>query len=68
VLDEDETELLGCVYIDPPDDRSPEGADAVSSWWVVDREAGGPLERALDATTPGWLRDTWGFRSVHYSP
>ncbi len=42
VLDADETELLGCVYIDPPD-TSPAGADAVSSWWVVDREAGGSL-------------------------
>jgi hypothetical protein len=39
VLDEDETELSGCVYIDPPDERSPAGADAVSSWWVVDRKA-----------------------------
>jgi hypothetical protein len=68
VLPEDESELLGCVYIDPPDDRSPAGADAVSSWWVVDREAGGPLERALDDEVPRWLRDVWGFRSVHYFP
>ena len=68
VLDEGETELLGCVYIDPPDERSPAGADAVASWWVVDREAGGPLERALDETIPRWLTETWGFRSVDYSP
>ena len=32
VLDADETQLLGCVYIDPPDERSAPGADAVSSW------------------------------------
>ena len=68
VLDEGETELLGCVYIDPPDDRSAKGADAVSSWWVVDREAGGDLERALDAFVPRWLSRTWGFRSVDDSP
>jgi hypothetical protein len=68
VLDEGETELLGCVYIDPPDDRSAEGADAVSSRWVVDRDAGGELERALDAFVPRWLSGTWGFRSVDYSP
>jgi RimJ/RimL family protein N-acetyltransferase len=68
VLDEGETELLGCVYIDPADDRSPAGADAVSSWWVVDKEAGGPLERALDDAIPGWLAGTWEFRSVHYFP
>jgi hypothetical protein len=68
VLDADERELLGCVYIDPPDDRSPAGADAVSSWWVVDKAAGSELERALDDTVPRWLTETWGFRSVHYSP
>ena len=67
VLDADETELLGCVYIDPPDERTP-GADAVSSWWVVDREAGGPLERALNELVPGWLAETWGFRAVAFSP
>jgi RimJ/RimL family protein N-acetyltransferase len=68
VLDEGETELLGCVYIDPADDRSPAGSDAVSSWWVVDKEAGGPLERALDDAVPGRLAGTWEFRSVHYFP
>jgi len=68
VLPADESELLGCVYIDPPDERSPAGADAVSSWWVVDKEAGGPLERALDDEVPRWLADAWGFRSVHHFP
>jgi RimJ/RimL family protein N-acetyltransferase len=68
VLDEGETELLGCVYIDPPDDRSPAGADAVASWWVVDKEAGGELEHALDEAIPRWLADTWGLRSVHWFP
>jgi hypothetical protein len=68
VLDEGETELLGCVYIDPPDDRSPEGTDAVASWWVVDKAAGTDLERELDAFVPRWLAETWGFRSVWYHP
>ena len=68
VLDEDETALLGCVYIDPPGDSSPPGSDAVASWWVVDEGAGSDLERALDAFVPGWLQDTWGFASVHYDP
>ena len=68
VLDEAESELLGCVYIDPPDERSPEGADAAASWWVVDKEAGGELERALDGFVPRWLSDTWGFSSVHFAP
>jgi hypothetical protein len=58
VLDDAETELLGCVYVDPPDDAHP-GADAVVSWWVVDSHAGGPLEHALDEALPGWFCDTW---------
>jgi RimJ/RimL family protein N-acetyltransferase len=65
VLDEAESELLGCVYIDPGDD--PEH-DAISSWWVVDKEAGGPLEEALDELVPRWLTEVWGFRAVDYSP
>jgi hypothetical protein len=65
VLDAGETALLGCVYIDPPDDSSPAGTDAATSWWVVDEAVGSELERTLDALVPVWLAETWGFRSVH---
>jgi hypothetical protein len=68
VLDEQETELLGCVYIDPPDRDSPPGTDAITSWWVVDEAANTELERALDDFVPRWLRDYWGFANVCYSP
>jgi hypothetical protein len=68
VLDAGETELLGCVYIDPPDAGSPSGSDAVVSWWVVDGAAATELERALDGFVPRWLAETWGLRSVHYHP
>jgi hypothetical protein len=68
VLDEAESELLGCVYIDPADEHAPPGADAVVSWWVVDDAVGSDLERALDDFVPRWLADTWGFAAVHYSP
>ena len=68
VLNADESELLGCVYIDPADSDSPKNADAVVSWWVVDREVGGSLERALDEFVPRWLSETWGFTRPHYSP
>jgi RimJ/RimL family protein N-acetyltransferase len=68
ILDRDETTLLGCVYIDPPDDKSPPGADALVTWWVVDEAVGTELERALDELVPGWLAGTWGFTSVHFSP
>ncbi|HEX4032845.1 MAG TPA: hypothetical protein VHX66_00235 [Solirubrobacteraceae bacterium] len=68
VLNHDETELLGCVYVDPPDERSPDGADALVSWWVVDSELGGELEQSLNMLVPSWLADRWGFRAVHYAP
>lgn len=61
LLNDDESELLGCVYVDPPADA---GHDAVASWWSTDEQ----LERMLDEFVPSWLRETWGFRAVDYSP
>jgi hypothetical protein len=68
ILDAAESELFGCVYIDPPDDDAPAGSDAVVSWWVVDRAAGGELERELERFVPAWLAEAWGFASVHFYP
>lgn len=39
LLDADETELVGCVYIDPTDGP---GGDADISWWVRDEYVGSP--------------------------
>jgi hypothetical protein len=68
VLDRDETELFGCVYIDPPEDASPSGSDALVSWWVVEKAVGSELERVLEGFVPGWLSGVWGFTAVHYDP
>ena len=68
ILDENETKLLGCVYIDPPDERSPPGARAVVSWWVVDEAVGTDLEQALQDFVPQWLTDTWQLDPVDYLP
>jgi hypothetical protein len=68
VLDADETSLFGCVYIDPPEAHSPPGTNAVVSWWVVDEAVGSELELALATIIPAWLRETWRFESVHYTP
>jgi hypothetical protein len=68
VLDEPESELLGCVYIDPPGPGSAPGADAVVSWWVVDRMVDSDLDRVLGEFVPRWLDETWGFAAVEYSP
>ena len=56
LLDAEETELLGCVYIDPS--NRPD-ADAVISWWVRDEHAGGPVEAALDEFVPRWIEQDW---------
>ncbi|WEH40452.1 N-acetyltransferase [Streptomyces sp. NBC_01218] len=58
LLDEAETALLGCVYIDPPGRT---GADGEISWWVVDELVGGEVERALDALVPRWIAAEWPF-------
>ncbi len=64
ILNADETELYGCVYIYPGGD----GADADVSWWVVDTKRGSDLEAALDETLPDWFADAWGFRSPRRNP
>ena len=61
LLDEHESELLGCVYIDPP--RDPE-QDAVVSWW----SSNDALERMLDGFVPRWLHDRWGIDRLDRSP
>ena len=67
VLNDNETELLGCVYIDPPEGDGSDG-DALVSWWVIDRAVGTELDRALDEFVPRWLKDTWGFDAVDFDP
>ncbi len=63
LFDADETELLGCVYIDPPEKP---GADAEISWWVVDRLVGSPVEAALDEHVPRWVSEEWPLRAPRY--
>ena len=59
LFDTDETALLGCVYIDPPEKP---GADAEISWWVVDECVGTELEAALDELVPRWIAEDWPLR------
>lgn len=61
LFDEAETELIGCVYIDPPEKT---GADAEVSWWVRDEHVGTDLEETLDRLVPRWLAASWPFRAV----
>lgn len=64
LFDQGETELLGCVYIDPPERAA---ADAEISWWVVDWLVGGPIEQALDRLVPDWIASDWPFQAPHYT-
>jgi hypothetical protein len=68
ILDANESELFGCVYIYPPGDDAADDADADVSWWVVDDARGTELEGSLDAVLPGWFADSWGFRSPRRNP
>ncbi len=63
LFDAEETALLGCVYIDPPEKA---GADAEVSWWVVDPLVGSDVERALDALVPRWIVTDWPFARPRY--
>ena len=61
---EDESELLGCVYVDPPEKAG--DADAEVSWWVVDGLVGSDTERALDDLVPAWLAADWPLRAPRF--
>jgi len=63
LLDDAETALLGCVYLDPPEKQ---GADAEIAWWVVDDQVGTGLERALDALVPQWIAAAWPFTQPRF--
>lgn len=63
LFDDAETQLLGCVYIDPP---QADGFDAEVSWWVVDAIVGSSLEAALDTFVPQWLAEIWPFATWSY--
>lgn len=63
LFDDAETELLGCVYIDPPEKV---GADAEVSWWVRDEYLGTEVEDSLNQLVPDWLASSWPFTAVRH--
>lgn len=62
-FDAAESELIGCVYIDPAERA---GADAEISWWVRDEYAGSPVETALDDFVPRWIDQDWPLTAPRY--
>jgi RimJ/RimL family protein N-acetyltransferase len=64
VLDADETVLVGCVYVDPPEKVG--GADAEISWWVADAFVGTDVALALDELVPRWIAEEWPLERPRY--
>ncbi len=64
IFDAQEVDLLGCVYIDPPEQA--DDADAVVSWWVIGEAVGSRLEEDLAEAVPRWLADAWPFEDVRF--
>lgn len=63
LFDAAESQILGCVYIDPPQYAN---TDAEVSWWVVTDLVGSLVEAALDELVPRWLAGRWPFRSPNF--
>lgn len=63
VMSLDETRLLGCVYIDPPEKV---GYQADVSFWVRADELDKGLDPHLEQTVRQWISDTWPFEQVSY--
>jgi len=63
LFDADETALLGCVYVDPPEKVC---ADADVSWWVVDECVGTDVEDAVAVHVPPWIAEAWPFERPRF--
>lgn len=63
VLNDDETVLYGCVYIDPLEVDPAPGAEV--SWWAS-AQTPADVRDALDAFVPAWIAAVWPFRTVEY--
>ena len=58
VMELDESRLLGCIYIDPPE---AEEIDADIWYWARQSELQSGLESELESFIPDWLVQDWPF-------
>jgi hypothetical protein len=71
VLSAESDEVIGCVYIYPPQGQRRDGgtegqsAAAVMSWVRADRAQ---LDRVLYDAVVAWLERAWPFGSIQYAP
>ncbi len=63
VVSLDETRVLGCVYIEPPETTE---SDAVVVMWVRQTEYDKGLDEILFNTVRDWISSDWPFKMVDY--
>ena len=63
VITLDETRVLGCVYIDPPENAD---SDAVVVMWVRQTEFDKGLDEILFKKVRDWISSDWPFKKVDY--
>jgi len=63
VITLDETRVLGCVYIDPPENAD---SDAVVVMWVRQTEYNKGLDKILFNKVRDWINLDWPFKKVDY--
>ena len=63
VMNLDETECLGCVYIYPSDNPN---YDAIIMMWVRQSEVANELDEILFSSVKKWIQDKWPFKKVAY--
>ena len=63
VMNFDESECLGCVYIYPSDNSK---FDAIIILWVRQSEVEGGLDEGLFLTVKKWIDEKWPFEKVAY--
>jgi len=63
VVSLDETRVLGCVYIDPPETTD---SDAVVVMWVRQIEYDKGLDEILFNDVSNWISSDWPFKKVDY--
>ncbi len=59
----DETECLGCVYIYPSNNPS---YNAIATMWVRQSEVANGLDNVLFSSVKKWIEDDWPFERVAY--
>ena len=64
ILPADETELFGCIYIDPIPTEDDQQIKAEVSWWVTPTAPDWLRHRLGDLAT-AWIHDAWPFTHIH---